>query len=131
MPPRRLRAQHLATSGDLKPLGHCFACFASRDWLRHRARKITGGWLATTDFCLLVAAPLRLFEASILGSRRNDPPWQKRVIRHLPSAVLLEHCRMSEVAPKKPHIVIIGGGVGGLEAAKKLSREPVQVTVID
>ena len=38
---------------------------------------------------------------------------------------------MSEVAPKKPHIVIIGGGFGGLEAAKKLSREPVQVTVID
>src|SRR5246500_2466106 len=31
----------------------------------------------------------------------------------------------------KPHVVIIGAGFGGLEAAKKLACEDVQVTVID
>ena len=31
----------------------------------------------------------------------------------------------------KPHVVIIGAGFGGLEAAKKLSGEDVRVTVID
>ena len=32
---------------------------------------------------------------------------------------------------KKPHVVIIGGGFGGLEAAKKLGGAPLQLTVID
>jgi NADH dehydrogenase len=31
----------------------------------------------------------------------------------------------------KPHVVIIGGGFGGLEAAKKLGSERMQLTVID
>jgi NADH dehydrogenase len=30
-----------------------------------------------------------------------------------------------------PHVVIIGGGFGGLAVAKKLAKQPVQVTVID
>ena len=34
-------------------------------------------------------------------------------------------------AAAKPHVVIIGGGFGGLEAAKKLGNEPVQITLID
>jgi len=33
--------------------------------------------------------------------------------------------------PAAPHVVIIGGGFGGLEAAKLLGNEPVRVTVID
>ncbi len=32
---------------------------------------------------------------------------------------------------KVPHVVIIGGGFGGLQAAKKLGKQPVEVTVID
>src|SRR5205823_4918233 len=32
---------------------------------------------------------------------------------------------------RKPHIVIIGAGFGGLEAAKRLGTQPVEVTVID
>jgi NADH dehydrogenase len=32
---------------------------------------------------------------------------------------------------KKPHVIIIGAGFGGLEAAKKLACEDVRVTVID
>jgi NADH dehydrogenase len=37
-----------------------------------------------------------------------------------------------EAAPEqKPHVVIIGAGVGGLEAAKKLCCEAVQVTMVD
>jgi NADH:ubiquinone reductase (H+-translocating) len=31
----------------------------------------------------------------------------------------------------KPHVVIIGAGFGGLEAAKKLARENIRLTVID
>ncbi|MEP6821416.1 MAG: NAD(P)/FAD-dependent oxidoreductase [Chthoniobacterales bacterium] len=36
-----------------------------------------------------------------------------------------------ETDPQKPHVVIIGAGFGGLEAAKALGCEPVRVTVID
>ena len=30
-----------------------------------------------------------------------------------------------------PHVVIVGGGFGGLTAAKKLKRKPVRVTLVD
>lgn len=36
-----------------------------------------------------------------------------------------------ETPAQKPHVVIIGAGFGGLEAAKLLGNEPVRVTVID
>ena len=32
---------------------------------------------------------------------------------------------------KLPHVVIIGAGFGGLEAAKKLKKAAVQITLID
>ena len=32
---------------------------------------------------------------------------------------------------KKPHIVIIGAGFGGLAAAKKLAGENVDITIVD
>ncbi len=32
---------------------------------------------------------------------------------------------------KVPHVVIIGAGFGGLEAAQKLAGAPVRVTIID
>src|SRR5512138_1122413 len=32
---------------------------------------------------------------------------------------------------RRPHIVIIGGGFGGLSAAKRLRREDAQVTLLD
>src|SRR5437667_5127355 len=31
----------------------------------------------------------------------------------------------------EPHIVILGGGFGGLDAAKALAGEPVRVTLVD
>ncbi|MDQ6624762.1 MAG: NAD(P)/FAD-dependent oxidoreductase [Verrucomicrobiota bacterium] len=36
-----------------------------------------------------------------------------------------------ESAAPKPHVVIVGAGFGGLEAAKVFERQPVRVTVID
>ena len=30
-----------------------------------------------------------------------------------------------------PHIVIVGGGFGGLYAAKRLKRRPVRITLLD
>jgi NADH dehydrogenase len=38
---------------------------------------------------------------------------------------------MEAASKEKPHVVIIGAGFGGLEAAKKLCCEQVRVTVID
>src|SRR5262245_54793100 len=35
------------------------------------------------------------------------------------------------MAAKTPHVVIIGGGFGGLQAARKLAKAPVRVTLID
>jgi NADH dehydrogenase len=32
---------------------------------------------------------------------------------------------------ERPHVVIVGGGFGGLEAAKALSRSPVDITLLD
>ncbi len=34
-------------------------------------------------------------------------------------------------APKEPHVVIIGGGFGGLNAAKALEGAPVRITLVD
>ena len=36
---------------------------------------------------------------------------------------------MSDAA--RPRIVIVGGGFGGLEAAKSLARLPVEITLVD
>ncbi|CAN5517048.1 NAD(P)/FAD-dependent oxidoreductase [soil metagenome] len=36
-----------------------------------------------------------------------------------------------EESEQKPHVVIVGGGFGGLEAAKKLGDKPVEITLID
>src|SRR3979411_1772107 len=38
---------------------------------------------------------------------------------------------MEQPQEQRPHIVIVGAGFGGLEAAKKLGNEDVRVTVID
>jgi NADH:quinone reductase (non-electrogenic) len=38
---------------------------------------------------------------------------------------------MSEPNPTRPRVVIIGAGFGGLSAAKRLAKAPVDVTVID
>ncbi|MEY2558823.1 MAG: hypothetical protein QOE34_2248 [Verrucomicrobiota bacterium] len=38
---------------------------------------------------------------------------------------------MENAPDPKPHVVIVGAGFGGLEAAKKLGREAVRLTVLD
>src|SRR5687767_15042073 len=38
---------------------------------------------------------------------------------------------MSNTASKRSHVVIVGGGFGGLTAARALGRAPMDVTVID
>ena len=38
---------------------------------------------------------------------------------------------MQSPEPKKPQVIIVGAGFGGLEAAKKLAGEDVRLTVID
>jgi NADH dehydrogenase len=34
-------------------------------------------------------------------------------------------------APARPHVVVVGGGFGGIEAVKRLARAPVDVTLVD
>jgi NADH dehydrogenase len=38
---------------------------------------------------------------------------------------------MEAISEARPKVIIVGGGFGGLEAAKKLAGEPVRVTIID
>ncbi|MGI8482273.1 MAG: NAD(P)/FAD-dependent oxidoreductase, partial [Chthoniobacterales bacterium] len=38
---------------------------------------------------------------------------------------------MEHQESQKPHVVIVGGGFGGLQAAQHLGDEPVRVTLID
>ncbi|HEV8480433.1 MAG TPA: FAD-dependent oxidoreductase, partial [Candidatus Eisenbacteria bacterium] len=38
---------------------------------------------------------------------------------------------VSQVAPAPPRVVILGGGFGGLYAAKELAHAPVHLTLID
>ncbi|MGI8474967.1 MAG: FAD-dependent oxidoreductase, partial [Thermomicrobiales bacterium] len=33
--------------------------------------------------------------------------------------------------PERPHVVIIGGGFGGLDAARSFADKPIRVTLID
>ncbi|EFQ82200.1 pyridine nucleotide-disulfide oxidoreductase [Aeromicrobium marinum DSM 15272] len=37
----------------------------------------------------------------------------------------------SAVTPKRPHVVVVGGGFGGLAAVRKLKRADVDITLID
>ena len=45
--------------------------------------------------------------------------------------MLLEDCHVETAPASKPHVVVVGAGFGGLEAAKKLACKDVHVTVID
>jgi NADH dehydrogenase FAD-containing subunit len=38
---------------------------------------------------------------------------------------------MNDATPSLPHVVILGGGFGGLAAAKALRRAPVRITLVD
>src|ERR1044072_5960280 len=38
---------------------------------------------------------------------------------------------MEQVPARRPRVIIVGAGFGGLEAAKKLACEEVRVTVVD
>ncbi len=110
MPARRVRSQDLPACGDLEAFCHCFACLAASDRFRHERRKIEE---------IAVLARIDLW-APVLGARRLA--FRRNALQLLP---------MENTPTEKPHVVIVGAGFGGLEAAKKLACEDVRVTVID
>src|SRR5256885_1402935 len=42
-----------------------------------------------------------------------------------------EELQTTSTTPRPPHVVILGGGFGGLQAAHALGKAPVRVTIID
>jgi hypothetical protein len=52
MTPGRLGTQNFAGASDFKPFRDRFARFATRNWLRHEARKIDAVVTLTTSFDL-------------------------------------------------------------------------------
>jgi hypothetical protein len=51
MTARGLRTQDFAPGGDFKTLCDRFFGFTPSDGFGHEARKITGQWILTTEFC--------------------------------------------------------------------------------
>src|SRR5919197_1764593 len=52
----------------------------------------------------------------------------------MPAPATREPAAMPNSAPASigpPHVVVVGGGFGGLYAARALARHPIRVTVID
>jgi NADH:ubiquinone reductase (H+-translocating) len=71
-------------------------------------------------------------DLSFFGHSSFELPWDLGLgIWSFHPAVLLEDCHVETALVSKPHVVIVGAGFGGLEAAKKLGCEDVSVTVID
>src|ERR1700694_5507399 len=111
MPARRLRAQNFAAPRDLESFSHGFFRLTARDCFRHRARKIAANAAMTNSLSRCrasVSAP------KAFGVRRNA----------------LQFSCMEDAPTKMPHVAIVGAGLGGLEAAKKLACEKVRETVI-
>jgi NADH dehydrogenase len=111
MAARRVLAQNFAGPGNFKSLRDRFTGLAACNGLRHKARKIMRFASVTTAFARRSGRLSNKTLAS-LGSCRIVAP-------------------MQEEQPQLPHVIIIGAGFGGLEAAKKLGNQPVRVTVID
>ena len=65
------------------------------------------------------------------GFRIFIPIREIREIRGLPSGESGDHLSMEIDHPARPHVVIIGAGFGGLDAAKHLGDKPGRVTVMD
>ena len=57
--------------------------------------------------------------------------WRLPAIWNFHPVLLLQDCGVENPPITKPHVVIVGGGFGGLETAKKLACKDVHVTVID
>src|SRR5512132_4378611 len=65
----------------------------------------------------------------------SRPPAPARVVRHsrrriLP-AVLASGAVRTMAAPAQPRVVILGGGFGGLYAARALAHAPLELTLLD
>ncbi len=85
------------------------------------------------------AGESRLYHASIAGSSHLPQnkvdaalwtvPLSGKVFE--PSRVLNNLFRWGCGMAQKPHVVVVGAGFGGLNAARELARRPVRVTLID
>ena len=109
MATRGVVTHHFAGPGNLESLRHGFTGLAARYWLRHKARKI-GAVLRGNNWFPMPSGRATKLWLNGVKSRSFGP---------------------MDTQGKRPQVVIIGAGFGGLEAAKLLGDEPVRVTVID
>lgn len=65
-----------------------------------------------------------------LGSGRREPDWRGDGRDGRPSRKCWRH-PYGELVTERPRIVVVGGGFGGLAAARELAGEPVDVTIVD
>src|SRR6188474_2659892 len=76
---------------------------------------------------------VRLYEPRMLSRLHRMEPMgsPKGELAGASGSNALQFCRMQSTERKRPRVIIVGAGFGGLEAAKKLACKNVQVTVID
>src|SRR5947209_537844 len=79
--------------------------------------------------CLLPQLAFHRMESAGAERHRREAREGERVARA--NQTLYNFLRMKNASREKPHVVIVGAGFGGLEAAKKIAYENVRVTVID
>src|SRR5437764_1240287 len=78
-----------------------------------------------------MAAITSLSDAERSAARRIGEHPSRTVQENRPTTVCRAVSNMKGMIDTHPHVVIIGGGFGGLYAAQSLKRAPVRVTLLD
>jgi NADH dehydrogenase len=70
-------------------------------------------------------------DASLLGMTPSDDAQGRKIMRFFRRRRKRSQPAVVGDLASRPHVVIVGGGFGGLQAAKTLASAPVRVTLID
>lgn len=78
-----------------------------------------------------MSADDRLYWIALLGLLACRGPGRVALDALVARSVDALAARMTPISPTLPHVVILGGGFGGVAAARGLSRAPCRVTLVD